>query len=713
MTVTILDVATTVSYAVSTTSTTDFTVPFPFDEADDLVVKVDGEVVAFTLLSGTLDSGIYTSGVVRLNAAVTSSAVTITRDGELEQRATWTDSDPFRPSTLSRELSRLWMAQQDTAELAGRALRVPEGEASPDELPEASARTDKLVGFDSAGALKMFPAATLAPGATEPSGLPVVCIDSFTDVIGDNIVDDAAAIEAALAFVGSGIVWFGKKTYRLGRAVVLSKLNSLTILGCGMFASGTKLRLSGVVPQAFDVRGCSHTFIDNFYMAGQANSAAVTSGWVLQFRQATDGTACFDVGFDNIRMDYAFNGVKVTGTGDCNIGKLRLRYMMGTRGVQIGGDATYGVYGTTIERLDADNPMPRAHPGLSRVFLTPAASRAQSLGDILYVPSTGRIYQCTTAGTSALVGGPTGAIITGTSTDGTAVWTLCGGNMEWLSQDTNAYSVRLKGAALLNGAAGMTMRHTGGGADIPQWFFFDFLETDHPLSGGMVLQYGRGVYGDKAWIGSTMAGNGVVEETTFGGEVVVQTVRIVGNAFHGWVHPAGPKHVILKAGIIAHNSVLASGTCSGFIADVNATDFMVGDIIGGDVLGFATTQAYTVAISAGCDRYTLGNIQGFNEVGGAVLGTNIGATKNLGQWLPSGQMDRKLGTIPAGSTSAVISHRLGVAPANCLMTPRNDTGVGIRFWPDSFTATTVTINLSAAVGFDQVFDLLFLPQPAP
>lgn len=148
--------------------TTDFAVPFPFDDVGDLTVTVNGTTAPFTIVSGALTTGIYTSATVRLTTAATGSIV-IVRQTALEQDAVFPGSGIFRTPVLNRELSRAWMAFQDLQLAYNQALRVPTSDAPLARLPTAALRANSVVGFNAAGELTVvsgtLPVASVTPWA--------------------------------------------------------------------------------------------------------------------------------------------------------------------------------------------------------------------------------------------------------------------------------------------------------------------------------------------------------------------------------------------------------------------------------------------------------------------------------------------------------------------------------------------------------------------
>jgi len=150
-------VATSISYIVGGTLTASFPVTFPFDEPGDLRVFVNGAPTdAWSLTGGTIEEGFYTTANVLLVVGVSNATVILARLTALEQLAKFPQAGRFSTETLNAELGRLWMAQQDRDRTLNQAVRGQEGESLL-RLPVASLRANNFLGFDAAGAPKIYP----------------------------------------------------------------------------------------------------------------------------------------------------------------------------------------------------------------------------------------------------------------------------------------------------------------------------------------------------------------------------------------------------------------------------------------------------------------------------------------------------------------------------------------------------------------------------
>lgn len=107
-------VNTIVRYDVGSTPQSSFVVPFPFDDLGDLLVTVN-DVPQIVTLSGTTEvEGFFTAANVVLAAPVSNVVVYVQRRTQLEQEVKYAEAGAFRTRPLNAEISRLWMALQDT-----------------------------------------------------------------------------------------------------------------------------------------------------------------------------------------------------------------------------------------------------------------------------------------------------------------------------------------------------------------------------------------------------------------------------------------------------------------------------------------------------------------------------------------------------------------------------------------------------------------------
>lgn len=125
-TFTVVEVDTVVSFTVGGSPQSDFEVPFPFDDSDDLRVLVAGTTATYTIAESTPVDGFLTGATITLDDPAPAGAVVqIERMTKLRQETLFPTAGRFPIAQLNREVSRTWMAIQDLArDLLGVADRV-------------------------------------------------------------------------------------------------------------------------------------------------------------------------------------------------------------------------------------------------------------------------------------------------------------------------------------------------------------------------------------------------------------------------------------------------------------------------------------------------------------------------------------------------------------------------------------------------------------
>ena len=237
----------------------------------------------------------------------------------------------FNPVAIERGIDRATMQMQQIAELAGRAVRAPAGEALAD-LPAAAVRANLLLSFDSTGqpatvaaasgtatALSLALAAStgsstvghvaLGSGAVARTAqsklrerISVVDFGAVADWNGTTGTDNAAAFNAAINYlfsVGGGILWVPRGFYRIASA-----LNFAGTGAVGRFGNTPIVVQGEGMPNAFDTG--SWTTYGGSWIIGQ------TGTWIV------DCTGIQYLSFDNI-------GFRGMGTGASNKGILCAR----------------------------------------------------------------------------------------------------------------------------------------------------------------------------------------------------------------------------------------------------------------------------------------------------------------------------------------------------------------------------------------------------
>ncbi len=135
----------------------EFAYTFEVYNKNDLVVLKNST----TLSEGTqytVDGvGNNTGGKVTLSSVATAGdVITIYRDMALERTTDYQNSGDFLASEVNTDFDRLWLAIQQNATTDSRSVRKPvlDLDSINMELPVASGRSHRLLGFDSTGAVE-------------------------------------------------------------------------------------------------------------------------------------------------------------------------------------------------------------------------------------------------------------------------------------------------------------------------------------------------------------------------------------------------------------------------------------------------------------------------------------------------------------------------------------------------------------------------------
>ena len=91
-----------------------------------------------------------------VNAATAGDVITIYRDMALERTTDYQNSGDFLAAEVNEDFDRLWLAIQQNATTDSRSVRKPvlDLDSINMELPVASGRSHRLLGFDSTGAVE-------------------------------------------------------------------------------------------------------------------------------------------------------------------------------------------------------------------------------------------------------------------------------------------------------------------------------------------------------------------------------------------------------------------------------------------------------------------------------------------------------------------------------------------------------------------------------
>ena len=224
------DVAPRVQYAADGAQTV-FTYPFPIFDAEDLEVLVAGQPSppGHAIQGAGKTEGGY---VVFDTPLIAGATVTLRRRVKIERVTDYQPNGLLRANTLNDELDRQVAAMQDLREeLTGTIHLDPSESSGGTTLPLRGVRANQLMGFDSIGAVAIFPrdAATMTSPYT--GAIPRTVEDKLGErlsardfgAVADGLTDDGPALQAAMnAAVASGqMLEIGAGSHRATMPLVL------------------------------------------------------------------------------------------------------------------------------------------------------------------------------------------------------------------------------------------------------------------------------------------------------------------------------------------------------------------------------------------------------------------------------------------------------------------------------------------------------------
>ena len=224
-----------------------FTYPFPIFAEADLEVRIDGVVQA----SGFVVAGAGASegGAVHFfEPPPPGCAVSLRRELVVARSSDFQENGVLRARTLNDELDYQVAALQEVKESVGSALRLdPSESGGATTLPLRRARANKLLGFDSAGAVTVFDRDGAALSLPFQGAVPRTVEDKLAERLsardfgaaGDGATDDGPALQAAMnAAAASGKrLEIGEGTFRTSMPLVLpGAAAGLTMRGAILYA---------------------------------------------------------------------------------------------------------------------------------------------------------------------------------------------------------------------------------------------------------------------------------------------------------------------------------------------------------------------------------------------------------------------------------------------------------------------------------------------
>ena len=144
-------------YTVTGATQAVFAYTFEVYDKNDLVVLQNSTTLSEGSNYTVSDVGNNSGGNITLAVGATAGdVITIYRDMALERTTDYQNSGDFLASEVNTDFDRLWLAIQQNATTDSRSVRKPVTDLSSInmELPVASGRSHRLLGFDSTGAVE-------------------------------------------------------------------------------------------------------------------------------------------------------------------------------------------------------------------------------------------------------------------------------------------------------------------------------------------------------------------------------------------------------------------------------------------------------------------------------------------------------------------------------------------------------------------------------
>lgn len=313
-----------IQYNGNNSTTNSYVIRFVFFENSHIKCVVTTSAGVDTEL--TLGSGFNVTGAGNANggslttttAVPTTSKVTIFRNVPATQTTSYQEGGDFPAASHERALDKLTMIAQQTKRLADRALKVPETQNNPNDLPNAGTGQKLLVsnsgtiGWEDNRNPPPYPAASGAQAlVTAGSGaapswqtMPNIAIGPITSTgstaarfvsdrfaetvkvadfgaIGNGIADDSNAIQAAITYAisrGNAVIEFEPKTYNLvsTRPYPVPGQYPISTNRCHMHVSGgtdsTRLIFKGNGARLYTNVGQSNAMGEMLLIASQLHS---------------------------------------------------------------------------------------------------------------------------------------------------------------------------------------------------------------------------------------------------------------------------------------------------------------------------------------------------------------------------------------------------------------------------------------------------------
>lgn len=447
------------------------------------------------------------------------------------------------------------------------------------------------------------------------SNFPLLINVKSYGATGDGTTDDTTSVNAAIADLNSlgGRLYFPAGTY------AVSSMTTVTASGCIIFGDGMQ---SVIKHTAASGNTWTNTGQENQYTGLKFVPKNVkSSGYEFVF-----GSGSFRCKMDDIRIDYAYNGINVTDATETRLSRICLRYLIGALGINMTGTVGNGSYRLVIDDILTDNPWQTSPTAALKI--TRPQNGAVTLGQ--YAVVNGYVWQVVTAGTTAntatgsLTWTPANTDSTSWTTtnqsDGSAAWRLIfNQNLSWVVMDNYAQTLVVNKAALIDGLHGIYVTDGAStGSSYPGIMMFHEVECDHSYSNCIEINAGNDLRMTNCWLSSSLTGRALSLGSGIKGDYVISNTRMFGCATDGMLLNGG-KDVQVMNCTIGSNGQLTAATYHGIVVGSGVSYFQFIGNRCGDVIGNgASQQNYGIFINGSCDHYNVVYNSCHGNSGGAV-----------------------------------------------------------------------------------------------
>ena len=328
---------------------------------------------------------------------------------------------------------------------------------------------------------------------------------------------------------------------------------------------------------------------------------------------------------ENVLSQYHCNAFNIQSCAQPEIRSSTTLYAHGDQHINMIGTAPLPVSGLFISGHSSNNP----HPVGDTSFKAFGFGQSFTEGQFTY--ENNYCWQCVQSGTTAGSG-----TLVPPMTD-SYTWTLGGGNvthgsavfrmlssttLAGVRMDSYAYSLSIARSAFINGAYGFAMTDGAAtGSSYPKWMASDDLQTDHCFFAGVHASGGIDLnLGVKAWIGSTLAGNGITLATGFRGSFKMLGARVSGNLQNGMYMGAGIDNMVAYCQF-SENSSSAFGTFNDIVVDAGVSAFDISHNRFGSEDGGTPNTAYVgcLVVGGASDDYIITHNRGRDLASGLTV----------------------------------------------------------------------------------------------